>query len=315
MKTLNRRRFLDAGAGLLAVGALSGWVGELSGAESRLPWPFGRPLSFQAFGMRKQLEADFPSMLAMVRKLGYAGVEMCSPRGYERAGFGGLTAVAAKEIARIIADAGLCCKTCHFMPIEVLGKDAPSTRETARRVADYAAALGLEDVVMSHAGIGPKGTMDDFRRWGERCSVAGEILRSTGLRLGYHNHAIGPLMEDGKTLQYDLIMEVCDPELVKMQFQLGSIAGGFEIVRYLEKYAGRFTALHLHDYDPKAPGRKEGEMGDIVPCGAGIIDWPALFKAAFKSPITDHGLIVEIETGDPLDGLRRSIGFLGRLKI
>jgi sugar phosphate isomerase/epimerase len=56
-------------------------------------------------------------------------------------------------------------------------------------------------------------------------------------------------------------------------------------------------------------------MGSIVPCGEGIIDWPVLLKAALKSPITDHGFIVEIETEEPFEGLRKSIDFLRTVKI
>ena len=100
-----------------------------------------------------------------------------------------------------------------------------------------------------------------------------------------------------------------------MQFQLASIAGGHDIVAYLNKYAGRYISLHIHDYDPEAPGRREGTYGSVVPCGEGIIDWPALLTAALKSPIGDHGWIVEIETAEPFEGLRRSIDFLKTVEV
>lgn len=318
MKDMTRRNFLGSGAGFVTAGALAGWTQAQAAEETSRPaepQPFDRPLCFQSFGMRKQIEQDFPATLVKVRKLGYEGVEMCSPKGYARAGFGNLTDAPPREIAKIIADAGLFCKSCHFTAHEVIGRDAETTTELAKTSAEYATALGLEDVVMSHPGVGRDGTIDYFKRWGALCTVAGETLKTEGLRLGYHNHSIGPLMEDGKTLRYDLIMQVCDPELVKMQFQLGSIADGFDIVKYLDKYAGRYTALHMHDYDPKGPGRNEGERGNIVPCGEGIIDWPKLLKAALKSPITDHGFIVEIETEEPFEGLRRSIDFLRLVEL
>ena len=179
----------------------------------------------------------------------------------------------------------------------------------------FASNRGSASKVMSASGIGRDGTIDDFKRWGEFCTVAGEEVKAVGLRLGYHNHAIDPVMEDGQTLEYDLIMSVCDPELISMQFQLASIAGGYDIVGYLERYAGRYTSLHMHDYDPAKPGRREGQMGSIVPCGEGIIDWPALLKTAQKSPISDHGYIVEIETEEPFEGLRQSIAFLRTVEL
>ncbi len=46
-----------------------------------------------------------------------------------------------------------------------------------------------------------------------------------------------------------------------------------------------------------------------------MIDWSALLKAAMKSDIADHGFIVEIETDEPLEGLRRSINYLKTVEV
>jgi len=46
-----------------------------------------------------------------------------------------------------------------------------------------------------------------------------------------------------------------------------------------------------------------------------MVDWPAVLNAALKSPIAEQGFIVEIETEEPLEGLRRSIGFLRTVAI
>jgi len=85
--------------------------------------------------------------------------------------------------------------------------------------------------------------------------------------------------------------------------------------RRLERYAGRYSSLHMHDYDPAMKGGQPGRLGGIVPCGEGMIDWPALLQAALQSDIVDHGFIVEIETEEPLEGLRRSIEFLRTVTI
>jgi sugar phosphate isomerase/epimerase len=92
-----------------------------------------------------------------------------------------------------------------------------------------------------------------------------------------------------------------------MQFQLASIAGGYDIIEYLDKYAGRYVALHMHDWDP--------EQKTIVPIGDGIIDWKKLITTARKSDIADHGLIVEIETDEPFEGLVRSYAYLKDLEV
>ena len=310
MRKLNRRQFLGTSVvGVFAAGATLGSAegpNPQSAAVSSGSTPFNRPISFQSYGMRREIEEDFPGTLKSVQALGYASVEMCSPLSYQGAGFGNLTALPPAEIKQQIADSGLICKSCHFQSHEVLVDDPAKT-------AEYAAALGLTDIIMSGSGISNEGSVDDFKRWGEKANKAGEVVKAAGLRLGYHNHAVGPQME-GKP-QYEHIMEALDPDLVTMQFQLASIRGGYDVVYYLEKYAGRYSALHMHDYDPAKKGRRPGRLGDIVPIGEGMIDWSALLKAALKSDIADHGFIVEIETEEPLEGLRRSINYLKTVEI
>ncbi len=310
MKSFNRRQFLETSAlGMIAAGAAIGC------AEPSAPQPaveaanktlFTRPISFQSFGMRKAIEQDFPGTLKQVQALGYDGIEMCSPLSYVNAGFGNLTALPPEEIKQQIADSGLFCKTSHFQWHELLREDPAKTSE-------YAAAMGLTDIVMSGSGLPDDSSADDIMRWGEKANKAGEVVKAAGLRLGYHNHAIGPAVGDKQ--QYERIMDALDPNLVTMQFQLASIKGGYDIVHYLEKYAGRYSALHMHDWDPAMKARQPGRLGGVVPLGEGMIDWPALLKAALMSDIADHGFIIEIETEEPLEGLRRSINFLKTVEV
>lgn len=313
MSQLSRRKFLGASAiGLVGIpGLLSNVRGQqtesASGATS--PKPLDRPISFQSYGMKSEIEKDFPGTLRKVQNLGFSGVEMCSPIGYERAGFGNLTSLPPAEIRRQIEDSGLFCKSSHFQAREVLG-------DAAAAGAEYGAALGLADIVMSGAGVPRDGTLDDYKRFADAANKAGEVIKSAGLRLGYHNHAIGPEF-DGKPL-YDSLMEMLDSDLVTMQFQIASITGGYDIVAYLEKYAGRYSALHMHDWDPEAKSSRSSGTGKIVPVGEGIVDWVALLKTAQMSNIADHGFIVEIESrppDSPFEGLRRSIDYLNTLEV
>ena len=311
MRKLNRRQFIGASAGgMLAVGAT---IGSAAGQN---PQPaaaseaarFDRPICFQSFGMRKEIEEDFPGTLKTVKALGFDGIEMCSPHGnfYKQAGFGNLTAVPPAEIKRQIEDSGLFCESAHFEAHEVLVDDLAKT-------IDYAAALGLEDIVMSGSTFGEDGTVDDIKQWGERCNEAGEAVNAAGLRLGYHNHLIGPIVEEKP--QYEHVMDALDPDLVTMQFQFAAISGGYDIEYYLDKYAGRYSSLHLSDYDPAMKSRRPGRLGATVPIGEGMIDWPAVLRAAMKSDIADHGFIIEMETRDPLEDLRKSISHLKSVSV
>ncbi len=316
MEKIDRRKFLGSSV-LGAIGVATIGCAEESQAtndndeghadsSAAVGASFDRPISFQSYGMRKEIEQDFPGTLKAVKDLGYDGFEMCSPIGYVKSGFGNLTPLPPAEIKQQIEDSGLFCKTSHFVARELIEDDPAQT-------ADYAAAMGLSDIIMSGSGIGNDGTVDDFKRWGEKCNKAGEVVKAAGLRLGYHNHQVLPVL-DGRT-QYDVIMDSLDPDLITMQFQFASIRGGVDIEHYLKKYAGRFSSLHMHDYNPTGKARQEGRRGEIVPLGEGIVDWSACLKAAMQSDIADHGFIIEIETDQPLDGLKRSIKYLKSVKV
>lgn len=312
MDTFDRRQFLETGAaGLLAATAGLGFR-EVPKSEStpgpETNAPLDRPISFQSYGVRESIGEDFPGTLERARELGFDGIEMCSPQGsyYQQVGFGHLTDVPPAEISRQIEDAGLFCESCHFQAHELLEDDPAAT-------AEYANELGLTDVIMSGSGLSEDATVDEINRWGERCNEAGEILREAGLRLGYHNHRIGPMV-DGEP-QYVRIMNALDPELVTMQFQFQAIRYGFDIVYYLKEFAGRYSLLHMADYDPTAHFGEQSRLGSIVPVGEGMIDWSAAIEAATRSDIADHGFVVEMESEQAWEDLETSIENLRSMEI
>jgi len=296
MKNISRRKFIGTSSmGALALSSLP--------LESFKPatTPFNWPLSFQSWGVKDLLAKDFDNTLRKIQALGYKGIEMCSPNGYKGSGFGPLTKFTVTELRRKIEDAGLFCKTCHFMHWEVKGDELQNT-------IAYAKELGLHDIVLSSAALGENATLDEWKQVAEELNQAAVQVRDAGLQLVYHNHTIGPEI-NGEQL-YDLLMDLFDPELIKMQFQIASISEGFDVIAYLAKYSGRYISLHMHDWDPV--------QKKIVPLGQGVVNWKKLLKTARKSGISDYGLILELESrppDNPIEALAISYTYLNNLKI
>ena len=296
MNTISRRKFLGTSAmGIMAVSSLP--FDSLKPTTS----PFNWPLSFQSWGVRELLAKDFDNTLRKVQALGFKGIEMCSPKGYSMAGFGPLTKFTVTELRKKIEDAGLFCKTCHFMHFELKG-------DAVQKTIGYAKELGLQDMVLSAAALGEDATLDEWKKVSEELNKTAEQVKNAGLQLVYHNHTIGPEL-DGVQL-YDILMELFDPELIKMQFQIASISEGFDVIAYIEKYRGRYISLHMHDWDP--------ENKKIVAIGQGVVDWKKLLITAWQSGLADYGLILELETeppDDPFDALASSYAYLDNLKL
>src|SRR5258708_33377110 len=90
MPSISRRQFLNRTAlGLTAAGCLAPTLG----AD-----PLGLPIGCQVYPVREALGKDFEGTLAQLASIGYRMIEMCSPAGYEKAGFAPLVSKKGAEI-------------------------------------------------------------------------------------------------------------------------------------------------------------------------------------------------------------------------
>ena len=287
MRTISRRRFLGgATLGAAAAGGLAPLAPAL--------WadPLGLPIGFQVYPVRDALAQNFAGTLRQIAAIGYRTVEMCSPPGYEKSGFGPLVKLTAAEIRRTIEDAGLRCESCHYQFREL--------KENLDERIAFARELGLKQMVLSTFGLKPEATMADWARAaGELNRIAGQIQKA-GIQTGFHNHNFEFKEIDG-TLVYDKLMSEFDAKLVKMQFQVAVISIGYEAAAFLTKYPGRFLSLHLADWS--AAEKKP------VPVGSGVVDWKKLFAAAQKGGVSNY--FVEMN----LDAMKASYPYLHELKV
>jgi sugar phosphate isomerase/epimerase len=220
------------------------------------------PVGFQVWTVKDMLVKDFPGTLKMVAGLGYQSVEMCSPPGYESSGFGPLMKLKAKEMKKIINDAGLIFMSTHY------GFDELKNHLDERLA--FAVESGQKQMILSSPGLPEKATLSDWLRAADELNKIGEKTKKAGIQTGYHNHHMEFAKIDD-TLIYDALMKELDPEYVKMQFQVAVISIGYKAATYFNKYPGRFISAHLADWS--ATDKKE------APIGKGIVDWKEFFAA------------------------------------
>jgi sugar phosphate isomerase/epimerase len=259
MSKLSRRDFL----GKTAMGLGSAMLlSKLPMEEAGLP--AGKvvkmPVGFQTWTIKDQLVKDFPGTLKMMAGLGYQSLEMCSPPGYESSGFGPLMKLKAKEMKKIINDAGLVCHSSHYVFDEL-------KKHLDERI-EFAKESGQKQMILSSFWLPENATISDWQKAAGELNKIGEKTQKAGLQAGYHNHHMEFAMI-GDTLIYDAIMKELDPKLVKMQFQVAVISIGYKAVDYFRKYPGRFISAHLADWS--ATDKKQ------VPIGKGVVDWKEFF--------------------------------------
>lgn len=281
MNNFTRRSFLSHSAAFAGAALLS----PLSMRGEHFPAIKG-PIGFQSWIMRKSIEQDFPGTLKKMAGLGYNSIEMCSPPGYAKSGFGHLEKLKASELKSIIKGEGFSCISCHYGFSEL-------KEHTEERIA-YAKELGLEQMIVAMFGLPKDATLADWKKAADELNVIGEQSKKAGIQMGFHNHNNEFEKLEGELI-YDVLLKQFDPSLVKMQFQVWVISMGYKAADYFKKYPGRFISAHLYDWS--------GTGDERVPLGQGKVDWKEFFAAAKTGGVKNY--FVEQE-----EGLKESAEFL-----
>jgi sugar phosphate isomerase/epimerase len=287
MCALSRREFLAAAA---TSAATIGFLGaDPLGLSAD---PLGLPIGCQTWPVRASIGKDFPGTIKQLADAGFQSIELCSPYGYEEFGFGGLAKYSPAEFRKILSDANVTCVSSHF------GMD--ELRKNQERSIEWANDIGLTQMLVASLG-GPKNpAMDDVKRAADEYNQIAERAAKAGIQQGLHNENFELSTVDGKRT-YDILFELLDPKLVKFQFQVSTIAQGFDAAEYFTKYPGRFISMHVQGWS--------AETKKIVPVGQGTLDWKRIFSAAKIGGIKNY--FVEMD----LEKMRASVPYLHQLQV
>jgi sugar phosphate isomerase/epimerase len=225
--------------------------------------PLGLPIGSQTYPHRQRIkDGDFAGLSKDLAALGVESMELCST-GY--AEFASLAD--GKQTRRIIEDHGLKCPSAHFSMKELRTRQA--------ELIDWAKDIGMTQMgTASLGGRAPGGvaTMDAVKAAAEEYNKIGETAAKSGIQQFLHDEGFEMSKVDGR-LTYEVLLELLDPKLVKMQFQMSSMKAVGDPLMYFKKYPGRFLSMHLQGVDLN--GRNPA-----VAVGKDSLDWTKLFAAA-----------------------------------
>ncbi len=252
-------------------------------------YPLGFPIGCQTWPFRDALAKDFDGTLKQLAGMGYKRIEMCSPPGYAKGGYGPLVGIKAPEMRERIQAAGLGCESCHYQFTEL--------KENLDDRIAFAKELGLKQMVLSTFGLPGTASMSDWSKGAHDLNKIGEQIQKAGLQPGFHNHNFEFREIDG-VLIYDHLMGELDPKIVKMQFQVSVIDQGYEAATYFKKYPGRFLSIHLQDWNPTE--KKQ------VAIGKGIVNWKKTFEAAKIGGVKNYFVELAMEDLQPSEQYLKS---------
>jgi sugar phosphate isomerase/epimerase len=280
---LSRREFFEkATTGVAVAGFLAAQGAELEAS------PLGLPIGSQTWPHREAMKRDLRGLLKQLADLGVRQIELCSPLGYEE--FAGLPKPA--ELKRILAENGLMCASAHFSMKEL--------RETQPASIAWAKDMDITQMITATLGRGNNPTMDDVKGAAGEYNKIASAAAQAGIQQGLHNEGFEVSTVDGKRT-YDVLLELLDPKLVKLQFQMSTIRDGFDAAEYFTKYPGRFYSMHLQDWN--------SETRTAAAVGKGSIDWKKTFTAAKTGGVKNY--FVE----QNMDMTKESVAFLKTLNV
>jgi len=288
MTAISRRTFFEQSAKSVAVaGLLSAGVRELPAN------PLGIPIGSQTYPHRQRIkDGDLAGLCKDMAALGIGSLELCSP-GYSE--FAGLAD--GKEARKVIEDHGLKCPSAHFEMSELRTKQP--------QMIAWAKDIGMTQMGTASLGGPAQGgvtTMDAVKKAADEYNKIGEAASKAGIQQFLHDEGFELSKVDGR-LTYEVLLELLDPKLVKMQFQMSAMRTVGDPVMYFTKYPGRFLSMHLQGVDlnpppppPPPPGEqgarggrgRGGRGGPQLAVGKDSLDWAKIFAAAKTGGVKNY---------------------------
>ena len=280
---ISRRAFLRRSAAGAAVAGCLPPVGVLRAN------PLGLPIGSQTYPHRQRIKGgDFAGLCRDMAALGIGNLELCSPAYPEFAGLAD-----GKATRKTLEDAGLRCPSAHF--------ELEELRKRQQQAIDWARDIGMTQMgtasLDGHVENGTT-TMDIVKRAADEYNKIGEAAAKAGLQQFLHDERFEMSKVDGR-LTYEVLLELLDPKLVKMQFQMSAMRTVGDPVTYFTKYPGRFLSMHLQGVDlnpppppPPQPGQSgrggRGGRGAQLAVGKDSLDWKKIFAAAKTGGVRNY---------------------------
>ena len=283
---LSRREFLQAGSAAAAL-ALPARAKQL------------QTVGVQLYTVRSILPKKPAETLRAIEAIGYREVEATAP-GLDRI-WPALQATSLKPVS-VHIDENLILR----------GKD-----EEFERSIDQLKQRGFSYAVMAWVPPGERGGLDKMRALAEKLNHAGEKCRRAGLSFCYHNHAFEFEPMEGSS-RFQVLLDNTDKKLVGLEIDAFwvSVAGN-DPAEVLRQVSGRVQMVHLKDkaqgtpvrYNENVPGKTFREVGH------GVIDWPAVLRAASAAGVRHYFVEQDATPGDPVESLRQSFEYVSKLNV
>lgn len=307
---VSRRQFLQLAT---AAAAAFGTGGAARASSSRT---YFQRLGFQSFTVADALDRDAHATLQRLADIGYKEVEL---HDLDRAvSLGPLASKCGLEIVGSHIP-GLFPSERAWLQWLQSGRPAFPSGYDVEGIVAKARAHGFGYV--GYARVPPADAFTTAEKFDLFCAVLdrlGERCRQAGIRFAYHNH-FQEFARLGNGTFFDALVERCDPRNVAFEIDVCWAAhAGQDPAALITRLADRVPLIHLKDRNEKAPISTANvwpEGNIFAEVGSGVLDVPAILRAAHASGV-EHVFVEQDETtGDPLDSLAKSYAYVAQQRL
>ena len=211
MRRMNRRTFIGSSlAATLSAAAQPAWAAlplNPGSSKANLENPTRQidRIGLQLYTVRAAMKTDFEGTIAKVAATGYKEVEF--------AGYFGRTPQQVKET---LQRCGLVSPSAHLDYATV------SNPDKWKQALDDAATIGQTFLVNPWIDPSMRNDPGVWKRIADTYNTAGAAARAHGIQFCYHNHNFEFYPSPGADGRqpFDVLLESCDPKLVKMELDL-----------------------------------------------------------------------------------------------
>src|SRR5262245_6549816 len=294
MMQMDRRTFLGT------VGAAAVVAGRPMFASSI------KRVGMQLYTVRADMGKDFDGTLAKVAAIGYKEVE-----------FAGYYGRSAYELRDVLKRHGLTAPAAHI--------DYPTVSDPAKwaKALDDARVIGHRFLVNPWIDEPVRNQPDFWKRAADTYNTAAAAAQKHGIQFCYHNHNFEfyPRADAGGKTPMDVLLESCDPKLVKIELDLCWIAAtGKDPLEYFQRYPGRFPLVHVKGLkkvpaasaDPTPIAEVLRELTDVGTDD--VVDWKRIFAKSKLAGI-EHYFVEHDVPKDAFASLKASYDYLTKLEF
>ncbi|MDG1407499.1 MAG: sugar phosphate isomerase/epimerase [Octadecabacter sp.] len=137
-------------------------------------------------------------------------------------------------------------------------------------------------------------TANGWAAFGQRLNAAAQKYADRGITFGWHNHDFEFVALAEGTTPMDVLLDAA-PDIAWEADLAWIVRGGRDPIEYIQRYAGRLSAIHVKDIAVAGTNMDEDGWCDL---GAGIMDWDALLQACRTA---SNDLIYALEHDKPSD--------------